>query len=281
MNKEFSCYLCGNNAFSIIVNQEDIRFACYGFSKKILKCSKCGLVQLYPQWTDDELKNLYSRYSKKEDFKGYKPKKTVTLYLTKYINKSDRILEIGCGEGSNVRWLCKKGYDITGIDKDPTVCDGKLILNYDFCNFINQDKYDFIYAIQVFEHFPDPKKFIDWLANSIGNNGRFLLELPNIDDPLLKVYKNRNFNKFYWYPYHLFCYDKNTISNLFKNHTDLVIKIELFQRYGLINHLRWIILRKPGNINFHIPIIDDIYKLFLIRILNVSDTLIIVGKKNE
>lgn len=278
----FTCYLCGNKGFSIIADKDLIRFNCYGFNKRILRCSKCGLLQLYPQWTGNELENLYSRYSKKKDFKNYKTKHTITPYLTKYIKKSDKILEIGCGSGDNIRRLNKKGYNVIGIDKDPTVCDGRLIFNYDFKDFnAKEKKYDFIYAIQVFEHVPDPKKFITWLTNSLEKNGRFLLELPNIDDPLLKIYNNKNFNKFYWYPYHLFFYNKNTIRNLFENFSSLLIKINLFQRYGLINHLRWIIFGKPGNINFHLPILDDIYKFVLTKLLSTSDTLIIWGKRNE
>jgi hypothetical protein len=66
---------------------------------------------------------------------------------------------------------------------------------------------------------------------------------------------------------------------LFKEFPEVEVNISLFQRYGLINHLRWLIFGRPGNFNRNIPIIDGIYKLALIEMLKSSDTLIITGTK--
>lgn len=280
MKDIFRCYLCSSGSCAVIADSKTIRFECYGFDKYIVKCSSCGLAQLYPPWNEEELSKLYRQYSRKKDFVGYKPKKTVSHYIENYIKKTDRILEIGCGFGNNLRGLRKKGYDVIGIDKDPTVCDGKIVKNYDFDVFPSPaEGFDFIYAIQVFEHMSDPRRFIKTLVRNLKTNGRFLLEIPNIDDPLLKSYRVNNFNKFYWYPYHLFFYNKETVSELFKGFSEITVKVSLFQRYGLINHLRWLIFGRPGNFNRNIPMIDDIYKLALTGIFKSSDTLIITGIK--
>lgn len=282
MTDTFNCYFCKSGVFSVIADKEEMRFGCYGFPKKIFKCLDCGLAQLYPQWTDEELKMLYAKYSQKSDFPGARPKQTISLYLKKYLRKSDFVLEIGCGSGDNLKSLRKKGYNVIGIDKDPTVCDGKVILNYDFQDFTqSKDKFDCIYAIQVFEHIRGPHRFIEWLYASLKKEGRFLLELPNIHDPLLELYRIDNFKKFYWYPYHLFFYDRQALENIFREFTNIKIEVRLLQRYGLINHLRWLIFKKPGNFNWDIPLLDDIYKFILTRLFNVSDTLLILGKKNE
>jgi len=276
------CFYCQNDVFSIIANKEQIRFGCYGFEKNILKCLRWGLVQLLPRWIDDELKILYAKYSQKRDFPGARPKQTISSYLTKYLKKSDSILEVGCSFGDNLKRLNKKGYKIIGIDKDPTVCDRKDILNYDYKDFpLQKDRFDCIYAIQVFEHISDPYEFIEWLYASLKEKGRFLLELPNIDDPLLKLYKVNNFRKFYWYPYHLFFYDGKTLNNIFKKFPKIKIKVRLLQRYGLINHLRWLIFGRPGNFNWNIPVLDDVYKFIITRVFKVSDTLLVIGEKNE
>jgi SAM-dependent methyltransferase len=276
------CFYCRNDDFSVIADKEQMRFGCYGLEKKILKCLRCGLVQLLPRWTDDELKMLYAKYSQKSDFPGARPKQTISSYLTKYLKKSDSILEVGCSFGDNLKRLKKKGYKIIGIDKDPTVCDGKDILNHDYKDFpLQKDRFDGIYAIQVFEHISDPYGFIEWLYASLKEKSRFLLELPNIDDPLLELYKVDNFRKFYWYPYHLFFYDRKTLNNIFKKFPKIKIKVRLLQRYGLINHLRWLMFKRPGNFNRNIPVLDDIYKFVITRVFKVSDTLLVIGEKNE
>jgi SAM-dependent methyltransferase len=260
----FNCYLCGCDQSKILAEREYIRFNCWGRDKKILKCLSCGLVQLFPQWTEDELDDLYSRYWAKEDFKGQKRKIKVSEYLTKLIKKDRLILEVGCGHGDNVRYLRSKGFNVKGIDKDPStkniVCDWR-----DWKEPVN-----FLYAIHLFEHISDPLKFIRWMDDILVDDGTYILELPNVSNVLLQL---NSYRKFHWYPYHLFFYDEKTIKRLFPT-----AKVTVKQEYGLVNHLRWLFRGKPGNWNPTIPILDTVYKSIL-RLFGFGDTLLVVGKK--
>ena len=139
-------------------------------------------------------------------------------------------------------------------------------------------KFDFIYAIQVFEHLRDPEKFLSVVRDHLAEGGRFLLEIPNVDDPLLSLYKNKTFSDFYWYPYHCYFYDVNTLEVLLKKVPLLSYKMELFQRYGMINHMRWNLLKRPGNFAPTIPLIDSIYKWILTCLFKKSDTIILEGR---
>lgn len=279
MAEKFNCYLCKNETFSIVARQEQIRFNCYGFKKQVVRCLRCALVQLYPLWTNGELRDLYLKYSQISDFVGYKPKKSISYYLGRYLAKSDYVLEVGCGFGDNIKRLNKLGYRVAGIDKDPTVCDGKTVLNYDFKDFQPREKFDFIYTIHVFEHIADPRGFIKWMYDNLKEQGKFLLEIPSVDDPLLEIYNIDNFRNFYWYPYRLFFYNRDSIVKMFEEFYNIKIKIKFLQRYGLINHLRWLILKRPGNFNSHIPMLDNIYKYILTGIFKASDTLLVIGEK--
>lgn len=69
MNK---CYLCDSRELALVADQAEIRFSCFGYDKRVLKCEKCDLIQLLPIWTEDELNKLYAKYSEKQDFKGAK-----------------------------------------------------------------------------------------------------------------------------------------------------------------------------------------------------------------
>jgi hypothetical protein len=39
--------------------------------------------------------------------------------------------------------------------------------------------------------------------------------------------------------------------------------------------------KRPGNFNRNIPVLDDIYKFVITRVFKVSDTLLVIGEKNE
>ncbi|MDD5358237.1 MAG: class I SAM-dependent methyltransferase [Candidatus Nanoarchaeia archaeon] len=259
-----------------------MRFECFGKKKAVWKCTKCGLVQLLPQWTDKQLDKLYEGYNKKQDFAGAKPKKTITKYLKKYIKKTDSVLEIGAGNGDNLLYLYGQGYHhVMGIDKDPELGIGIAKLSFnEFVEMCPNTKFDFIYGIQVLEHIADPVDFVSKVINQLTDGGRFLFEIPNLEEPLLTIYKNKAFEKFYWYPYHLFFYDPNAIlAILHKASSGQPFFITRYQRYGLINHLRWAIFNKPGNWNPNIPVLDWIYKSVLKYVFKKTDTMIIEGYK--
>jgi len=261
---DFECPICGGEEADIIATNKEIRFGCYGSDKNVVECLGCNTVQLYPQWTQVELEGLYSQYSKKKDFKGQKVKENINKYILDHIivKKSDSILEIGCGGGDNVYWFDSLGYNVIGIDKDPTVADLGLCHNEDFFEYSEDNKFDFIYAMHVFEHMSNPYAFINKLTRHLNDGGKFLLELPSVDDPLLKVYDNSSYKKFCWYPYHLFFYSQESIKHVLES-----------------NHLRWLIFGKPGNVNFSIPLLDRAYKRFLTKVLKSGDTLIVKAEK--
>lgn len=278
---EFNCYVCKSSNFKVRASSQQIRFKCYGFDKNVIECCDCGLVQLYPQWSKEELNGLYKKYSLKKDFVGYKVPRDIHSYVKKYINKDDDVLEIGCGRGNTVRWLRDNGYNVIGLDRDPTVKDSDIVLNYEFEKFNVWNRFNFIYAIHVLEHIEEPVKFLNKIISYLKPNGKFLLEIPNVNDPLLSLYKNKAYAEFVWYPYHVYFYSVKTIKDLMSKMEGLEVKIVRKQRYGIINHLRWIFIGKPGNFNFHIPIIDDIYKFVLIKVFKVSDTLVILAQKKN
>lgn len=274
----FKCYYCNCKYKNILAYKNDMRFECFGYNKQIVKCCECSLVQLYPRWTKEELGLLYSSYSEKQDFAGQKKKeKQFMIYeLGKLFDKDKKILEIGCGNGNIVDFYRKLGYDIIGIDKDETV-KNEYIFNVDFNDFYFEKKYDLIYALHVLEHISDPEEFILKIYNNLNVGGKFFLEIPNAEDPLLTLYKNKGYKKF-WYPYHLFFWTPNTIKKMFSK-LNIKVKIKRTQRYGVINHLRWLIKNKPGNFNNLIPFVDDFYHWFLINFFKISDTIQIIGVK--
>jgi SAM-dependent methyltransferase len=257
---QMKCYLCGSILADVIATKEEIRFGCFASDKIISQCRSCGLVQLSPPWTSEELDQLYADYWKKKDFPKQKVKVKISKYLTEYISKGDRVLEVGCGHGHNIEYLTKKGYDVIGIDKSPAA----MGFTMDYKDWSKE--VDCIYAIHLFEHLSDPKHFIRWMRQY---GKKFIIEIPCIDDILMSLPAYR---KFCWYPYHMFFYSKETARKMFGPE----VKIFRRQEYGLLNHLRWLFMGRPGNSLPKIPIIDNAYKK-LLTMLGFSDTLIVVS----
>lgn len=278
------CLICNSTNINYLLDSSYIRHSnLLKGTKSILQCRSCGLKFLYVEFPE-ELKKLYKKYNKeiaRIDFKNQKYKVPIYKQIKKFCKPSDRILEIGASIGNTIKYLrSKRCKNSIGIDIDPTACDGRNVFHFSMEEFkqINKEKFDVIYSFHTLEHLEDPFEMLNFISSSLSNNGKAIIEIPNCDDPLLTLYKLKSYNKFYWYLFHNFFFNADTIEKLIQG-TKLKYKIILKQRYGVINHLRWILFHKPGNINFHIPIVDDIYKLILTKFFKCSDTLVILLSK--
>ena len=283
---EFKCYFCSCEQYTIVALAHEIRFNCYDTDRKIYKCNHCKLVQMQPQWSEKELDEIYKGYQEKKDFKEQKiSKRAPSKYLSKYLTKEDLILEIGSGDGVDLNYLTKMGYTVTGIDKNADVCDNITVIHGNYEKAFEEGNYDKVYGIQLFEHIDKPIEFLSTVIKNLTKGGKLVLEFPNIEDPLLSLYKIKEFREYYFRPDHLFFYSPKTAGLIcrqanIKSTFHQLRKIKRKQRYGIINHLNWLIRRKPMNGNPHIPILDDIYKFILTKILRMSDTILLVIERN-
>jgi hypothetical protein len=111
--------------------------------------------------------------------------------IIKYNIKSNKILEIGSGDGLFLKEIVK--YDNNGIGYEPSYLDKyeednlKIINNY-FNPLDNLDKdIDYIAIRHVLEHFENPNKFLKDIINQIIKNDlsiKFIIEVPNIKPTL-------------------------------------------------------------------------------------------------
>ncbi len=116
-------------------------------------------------------------------------------FFTKNVNSNDRVLDIGCGNGSLAKDVAKYAKSVTGID-----IDEKLIakakrknpapnLEYkvgDVTRDLSNEKFDVIIMSNVLEHIDDRVNFlksIKPLAN------KFLFRVPMIDREWVTLYK--------------------------------------------------------------------------------------------
>lgn len=103
------------------------------------------------------------------------------------IQKTDKILEVGCGLGYLTYSLKRAGFDITGIDISQKAIELaiKTYGNFYRCADINEmakndhERYDVIILTEVIEHISNPVIFIESLKKLLTQKGKIILTTPN------------------------------------------------------------------------------------------------------
>lgn len=97
----------------------------------------------------------------------------------------DAILEIGCGTGVVVDHLARAGFNIRGCDlstADPATPEvaGRLALGVDAFELPEHERasVDAILLLDVLEHLPEPRAFVDRITQSFPNARWILVTLP-------------------------------------------------------------------------------------------------------
>ena len=111
-------------------------------------------------------------------------------------DRSQSILEIGCGPGNLLFELKRRGFaSVRGIDLDPTMAAhgrgvlGNVIDVADWLSYLRStaDRFDVIVALDVFEHVA-PEQAADVLRatrDCLNPGGRLILRVPNPDCPFV------------------------------------------------------------------------------------------------
>jgi len=121
------------------------------------------------------------------------------------------ILDVGCGNGVIARQLGKEGYHVLGIDISKKAIDKANALNmYPNVLFENISaenlvatgkRYDAIICSEVLEHLTDPSSLLKVLNESLNDNGKLIITVPNgngprelmVTKPIIAIQKRNNF----------------------------------------------------------------------------------------
>ena len=110
----------------------------------------------------------------------------------KKLDKGDRILEVGCGEGGNLIPFIERGMEVTGVDINTRQLErAKEYLTesgHDDVNIINQDIYktssdelghfDVIFLRDVIEHIPNQERFMIYIKSFLTEDGVIFFGFP-------------------------------------------------------------------------------------------------------
>lgn len=144
-------------------------------------CKDCGLKFFYPLITGSE--NFYNSLTKRLDW-YYSWNKNDYDFAHKYINESDRVLDIGSGRGEFAKHISSRYY--TGLELSH---DAKLLAEKNGINIVidsienhakkNHENYDIICLFQVLEHIADVHSFLKSVIECLKPGGNMIVSVPN------------------------------------------------------------------------------------------------------
>ena len=166
------------------------------------------------------------------------------------LNKS--FLEIGCSAGQFLNQIIGKFGKISGVELSEKCAEyvrekwGLDIFTKPIGTF-EMPRYDYIAFFQVLEHIDDPVSFMYSVHKSLNKNGRIFVEIPNLDDPLRKLWNAPTYEKFYYHEAHLNYFSEKSIYKLMEQCGFEIENIVFLQDYNILNHLWWNFNDMPQN----------------------------------
>ena len=252
------CILCGSteaDRLSDALRQE----VGQDYTMRPYKCRSCELVFLYPLITEAEQEAFY-RHAYRALYHGdeYDKKTFHVQRMPDAVRRKEeliasgllhgKLLDIGSSTGAFLEQSQQHVELAIGVEPDEEqrgFAISRGFTTYGSLDDLPVTDVDLIVAFHVLEHVRDPVGFLQRAASFLGENGTIVVEVPNVSDVLLTVYRIPEFHRFYWHPAHLYYFSKTTLRMVAEKAglTGLVIGV---QRYPLSNHLNWAIRREPG-----------------------------------
>lgn len=291
-----SCILCGKKEFEKVADK--VRDS---DNHSVIKCAGCGHVQLTPLPTSDDSREFYDKnqpalsinapmgMEELRDVQEYDTNRRVKLF-TKTFSKSSRILDIGSGRGFFLGKMFELGYDITGVEISQQMrsvsqqVSSAPLLNV---NLLEEPSdigtFDVIVLFHLLEHFTNPISACSALGKYLNKSGYLVMEVPNLDDLMLKC---EPYREFWWQQAHISYFNYVTLFKVLKDAGYYAITIKGTQRYGLENMINWYTIGKPQlsspsyETDGEYKWLETYYKQHLESTLQ-CDTLIAMSKKRE
>lgn len=141
-----------------------------------------------------------------------------TLRILNSMKEPKQILDFGCYDGFFVRSMRNMGLNAYGCDWNPSaIRRGQEIFDLEDRLSVNPDRvYNIILALEVIEHFSDPREFFDVIAPHLAPDGMIILSCPN---------KNALYRPGTDYPPHHFSrFSPNSLRTLVERHAFTTIE---------------------------------------------------------
>lgn len=265
------CELCGASVSSENVIANRLR---YGIKLNVLQCPSCGLVFLCPKPSEEALRDYYASDAYRNMYKDptdpaefhqrYRLGENIWRIkrIRNLINEKMDVLEIGAATGFFIEGIKDKVKSVAGIEPHDEFRNyAQEELGLDMYSDLKAARkaglrYDIAFMFHVLEHIHDPKGFLINLKRLLKRDGKVYIEVPNVKDVLISLFKVPAFGSFYWNYAHLFYFSPETLKLLLQSAGYKIIEMIPIQRYDFSNHLQWILEGKPGGTGKYSNVFD-------------------------
>lgn len=217
------CDLCGSKRHKTFYMGDR-----YGMGVKSDFCEDCGLIFTNPRPIHAAMEEFYQRYyrlfyetvdrpSMAYIQNGIFEKRAQNIYTvlddTIRLSKVKKVLDVGCSEGSVLRYIRDRhpGIPLEGIE--PATAFAEFAASYASADihtgnlqsyFAGRKEqigtYDLIILSHVLEHFVSPSKELQRIWELLSNDGYLYLEVPNIASPYGGLGQFHIAHLYYFYP---------------------------------------------------------------------------------
>lgn len=154
----------------------------------LIECRACGL-----QYFSPSVVGTAALYENLATGSYYRPLRWDQLLVLSTVNSDDRVVDLGCGNGSFVEAAVDRGAHATGVDFSVAagltgVGQGQYINARADLHADAVDKIlaavgpsDLVTAFQLVEHLSDPVSFVRAAATLLVDGGRLVISVPNRD----------------------------------------------------------------------------------------------------
>lgn len=299
--QEPGCPICQSATHTIVRNR--LR---YGVVRDVARCEDCGFVYLWPRLGQKETVDFYQKGDFRNINRGelglqtHDPDGTFASRMGQAIYRFNIIkpflctdktlLEIGCGSGSFLSLVQPLVQQCAAMELDAVFAEYvRVRFNVDVLEKAIEDlpdgfgPFDLISMWFVLEHLHDPVRDLTRLRDIVSDRGTVFMLLPNLQDPLLTIYRSREYSDFFYQLPHLNYFSPATLRDTLRR-SGWDGKVIPVQIYGLANHLRWLWRKTPqptqskGTVDvWNVP--DKVYRWTLGRIAQTDSLLVIAHKR--
>lgn len=240
------------------------------------QCSNCEVVFLHPIMSVEEERAFYeaefASYMKDrgspgavdpaDHFEKWQPEARRRLEnLKPFLRDGMRVLEIGSSTGFLLDGVSPWASEVVGVEPND---DYRAYANSRGIRTVatrdelgDEAGFDLVLSYYVVEHMRDPVgELAEWRA-LLAPGGLLAVEVPNVDDALVRYYQVEAFDRFYWQRMHYFNYSHRTLAMVMERagFTDAQAIPE--QRYDISNHVHWLYRGKPGGQAAYADLLDE------------------------
>ncbi|MFX1537939.1 MAG: class I SAM-dependent methyltransferase [Promethearchaeota archaeon] len=222
MENSFHCVLCNSK------DSQLLHLVPGHYSEEIYKvvvCSSCGMIQVYPRPSKHYLKSFYDSHFDADvvttsPYRIFVFEKILTQ-IKKRFPKPASLLDVGCGNGSFLETAKKFSRNVCGVDTSAyccRTCKEKSLTVYcgelEEVNFPNSS-FDVVTMFHVIEHVLDPRSLLVEVRRILKVGGGVVVRTPNVDSKISKATGP------YWGwmnpPFHLNYFSPSSLSKILEN----------------------------------------------------------------